>query len=290
MWLRSKIFIKGKIKLLTGLHIGGSKSALDIGGVDNLVIKLADGIPYIPGSSIKGKLRCLLEREMGHYHIQIFAIKENGRKEKVKESSRAADISKDDLRPQEEEKKRECVTSPCQCGVCNVCKIFGTTSSEEGALTRLYVRDAHLDKDHFNNEREKLFPELEGDYTEVKWENTIDRLTSKAKNPRQTERVPAGAQFDFEFVFTVYEDGDIDLLKDIIKAMRLLEDDYLGGSGSRGYGQIKFKDITIERKNREEYEKDNISQKIQKGGELKNIDLEELIKKLKENENCQTVS
>ena len=169
MQLRSKIFITGNIELLTGLHIGGSKSALDIGGVDNVVIKLANGQPYIPGSSIKGKMRCLLEREAGF-----------------------TDICKDSNH--------------------NICKIFGTAATEGGSLTRLYVRDAHLDEQYFNANKEKLFPELELDYTEVKWENVIDRLTSKAQHPRQIERVPAGTQFNFEFVFTTIPAANLSLI------------------------------------------------------------------------------
>lgn len=239
MQLRAKIFMTGKIELLTGLHIGGSKSALDIGGVDNPVIKLANGQPYIPGSSIKGKIRCLLEREAG--------------KEEV-----------------------------CRCGTCNICKIFGTAASEGGSLTRLYVRDARLNEEYFEEKKEELFPELELDYTEVKWENLIDRIRSKAQHPRQTERVPARAQFNFEFVFTVYENDDEELLKDIIKGMRLLEDDYLGGSGSRGYGKIKFKDIEIKSKTITEYEGDNKAKLIGNFKTLDEIEPDKFLSQLKE--------
>ena len=59
--LQGKYIIQGKIKVLTGLHIGGPTTGLNIGGVDNIVIKDAKGKPYIPGSSLKGKMRSLLE-------------------------------------------------------------------------------------------------------------------------------------------------------------------------------------------------------------------------------------
>jgi len=191
--LIEKVFISGKIVVVTGLHIGGSKTSLDIGGVDSNVIKTAKGVPYIPGSSIKGKLRTILARAAG-------SANERGDPEIVKE-------------------------------------IFGLASDgPDGVPARLIVRDAFLVDDHFGN----TFPDLELDYTEVKWENTIDRVTGEA-NPRQIERVPAGAEFSFTFILNVF-DGDKkkEHLSEIIKAMKILEDDYLGGQGSRGYGQIKF--------------------------------------------------
>ena len=62
--LVKKLKISTTIKLLTGLHIGGSKDNVEIGGIDTPVIKIAtkDNQPYIPGSSLKGKMRCLLEQ------------------------------------------------------------------------------------------------------------------------------------------------------------------------------------------------------------------------------------
>lgn len=219
-----KIFIKGIIEAETGLHIGGSKAALDIGGIDLNVIKTAKGVPFIPGSSLKGKLRTLLAREDGKLTV------------------------KDDTE--------------------HVKHIFGTAADhsdkdtvEAPLITRLYVRDAVLNTDNFSNafsedEREQL----ETDYTESKWENTIDRKTGTAGNPRQLERVPAGATFDFEMVYNAYDDGNSekDHINMIVRAMRMLEDDYLGGHGSRGYGQIKFKNVVFSFKGKEEYENDNI--------------------------------
>ena len=62
MRLIKKIFIKGFIKTETGLRVGAGRETMEIGGVDLSVVKLPNGLPYIPGSSIKGKMRCLLER------------------------------------------------------------------------------------------------------------------------------------------------------------------------------------------------------------------------------------
>ncbi len=207
MKLKGKYFIKGQIKAITGLHIGGSKTALDIGGIDLNVIKTAEGIPYIPGSSLKGKLRSMLAKEQGSMDVK------------------------------EDEK--------------NIREIFGFPPKQKNKdgeeipaeQTRLLVRDSFLN----NENKEKMeskegdFSELELDYTEGKWENTIDRKSGTAGNPRQIERVPAGAIFDFEMIYDVYDDDKKEgHLKEIKKAMRLLQDDYLGGSGSRGYGKIEF--------------------------------------------------
>jgi CRISPR-associated protein Csm3 len=103
------------------------------------------------------------------------------------------------------------------------------------------VRDAHLINAEVFDGRTDL------PYSEVKTEVVIDRITSKA-SPRQMERVPAGAVFEMNIVLNIFEgdpNGDTfteeQLLKNLFKAMRLVEDDYMGGSGSRGYGQVKFK-------------------------------------------------
>ena len=219
MKLTGKIFISGQIKLETGLHIGGSKTALDIGGIDLNVIKTPEGVPFIPGSSLKGKLRSLLAIE-----------------------SNSFDVKND---------------PPI------IKEIFGEAPSKEsnGQITRLLVRDAFIDsviKSKLEN-KEGEFSELELDYTETKWENTIDRKSGTAQHPRQLERVPAGTIFNFEFVYNEFDDGKTNNhINEIKKAMRLLEDDYLGGSGSRGYGKIKFINVKIEKKDISDYQEGEI--------------------------------
>ena len=218
--LIEKVFISGKIVAKTGLHIGGSKTALDIGGVDLNVIKTAKGVPFIPGSSIKGKLRTILAREYGSIDV-----KEDS--EIIKEIFGAAN----DKNEQENNAKKE-----------------------NGIPARLIVRDAFLLESHFNN----TFNDLELEYTEIKWENSINRKTGTAEHPRQLERVPAGAEFSFSFIYNVFDDGKKEEhLKELIKAMKILEDDYLGGQGSRGYGQIKFSNVAIEVKTIADYKGDN---------------------------------
>jgi CRISPR-associated protein Csm3 len=198
--LIKKIRIRTTIELLTGLHIGGSKDSVEIGGIDLPVIKLAfrNNQPYIPGSSLKGKMRCLLEQTEG-----------------------ATEVGKSD----------------------KVNKLFGNAkdNSHDNRPSRLIVRDAMLTPESLKRLEES--DDLDMPFTENKFENTIDRMKGVAGNPRQSERVPAGAKFDVEFIINVWDEDDVsekDLTGLFEKGISLLESDYLGGSGSRGYGQVKF--------------------------------------------------
>lgn len=200
------IILKGKLECLTGLHIGGSKEKFEIGGVDSPVIRdPVTNYPYIPGSSLKGKLRSLLTFELGFEPVNNQKIREH-------------EI---------------------------VYFIFGSGANEptrKDGPTRLIVRDAYPDRETIQK-WENLDSELL--YTEFKAENSIDRLTSAA-NPRFLERVVKGSHFNVEFVYGVYKINDhlsegLDYFKYFISALRLLENSYLGGSGTRGYGKVAFK-------------------------------------------------
>ncbi|MBR6046600.1 MAG: type III-A CRISPR-associated RAMP protein Csm3 [Bacteroidaceae bacterium] len=198
--LIKKIKIQTSITLVTGLHIGGSSDNVEIGGIDNPVIKLATrgNEPYVPGSSLKGKMRCLLEQAAGASKV--------GMDKKVN-------------------------------------NLFGITESRtlntDNQPSKLIVRDAILSEE--SKEALLACDNLDMPYTENKWENVIDRTKGVAEHPRQSERVPAGAVFNAEFVLNIWDDDkEEELISLFEKGIRLLENDYLGGSGSRGYGQIKF--------------------------------------------------
>lgn len=212
MRLEKNILIKGKIECLTGLHIGGSIDEIEIGGIDNPVIKHpVTREPYIPGSSIKGKMRSQMEKIEG----KVF-----GRGE------------------------------PCGCGDenCLVCRVFGPHRNTRHNLgpTRILVRDAMMSEETRQQMRE-LIQEQGKSYLELKTENTINRSMGTANNPRFQERVSSGTKFNFEVVIQRF---DIDKGKDLIgfvkKAMKSVEESYLGGSGSRGYGQVKFIELSID--------------------------------------------
>ncbi len=250
--LDGKIVITGKIRIETGLSIGGGTVGLNIGGVDNPIIKDAEGKPYIPGSSLKGKMRSLIERSSGlaKDENRVWVIKPNEKGE--------GGIS----------------IHLCDDYNCNVCNIFGRTNGEFRKIdankgnkisdelvkventtpTRLIVSDAKLSEDSIGRIK-KLKTDLE--FTEVKWENVIDRITSAA-NPRQMERVPEGAEFEFGMIYNVFTESDKSNLKEVFKALEFVEHDYLGGSGTRGYGKVKFEDVNVYWNSRADYENGDV--------------------------------
>ncbi|MEM6319669.1 MAG: type III-A CRISPR-associated RAMP protein Csm3 [Bacteroidota bacterium] len=199
--LVKKIIIKGKIIAQTGLMIGGNNAAMDIGGTDKQVIRNPiTKIPYIPGSSLKGKMRSQLEISHG-------TVSEKG--------------------------------GPTQNPAHAAAQLFGHINQNEQKKqqpSRLIVRDGAM-----LNAKSNQFKETELLYTEVKAENTIDRITAAA-NPRFFERVPAGAEFAMEMTLNIFEDdaNKDHLLSYVYESLQLVQDDYLGGGGSRGNGQIRF--------------------------------------------------
>ncbi|NTU52814.1 MAG: type III-A CRISPR-associated RAMP protein Csm3 [Chlorobiaceae bacterium] len=237
--LIGKAFISGRIVVKTGLHIGGSKTVLDIGGVDLNVIKTHQGVPYIPGSSLKGKLRSILAREEGSLAIK---------RELNMPVGMIVDSEKINLlfgKGAEKDTEEQKLPAKCQ-------------------LTRLIVRDAFLDVRHFQKYFYDIEPADEGvedelvNFTEIKTENTINRITGTAQHPRQLERVPTGAEFDFEIIYNVFNEAEkVMHLNALMQAMRILQDDYLGGSGSRGYGQIGFKSMKYEYCSVDDYKSGN---------------------------------
>jgi CRISPR-associated protein Csm3 len=205
--LLGKYIIKADLECITGLHIGGRETEFEIGGIENPVIRdpLTD-IPYIPGSSLKGKMRYLLEWANGR-----ITPKQDG-------------------------------ATCCECGECEICIIFGSSSAKKKQQpSRLTLRDSFPKKETIEKWENTMGKRI---YTEIKPENSIDRLTSTA-NPRTMERVPAGSEFEVEMIFDIYEENDKERLKTVFEGMKLLEDSSLGGSGSRGSGKVIFKNIRI---------------------------------------------
>ncbi|MCL6524693.1 MAG: type III-A CRISPR-associated RAMP protein Csm3 [Thermoflavifilum sp.] len=204
--LKKKIFIRGGICLLTGLRIGGSSSAMSIGGIDNIIIRNPiDNKPYIPGSSLKGKMRTLIELRDGTIGNKKMGHVEHGPSEDSNSLS---------------------------------CRLFGNSKGDEQQHpSRLIVRDCQL------LTPDDVFRNTDVPYAEVKTEVVIDRITSAA-NPRPMERVPAGAKFSLELIINIYnkhnDEEEKELVQTTFEALLLIEDDYLGGCGSRGYGQVKF--------------------------------------------------
>ena len=232
--LKGKFIITGKIKVLTGLHIGTSGDFSAIGAVDNIVIRdTVTNKPIIPGSSLKGKMRYLLSRTK--YNDNSTLTMPN-----IKEE---CDKKYDEIK-----------------------RLFGS-SEKPITLSRLQFCDMLLREKDYGRDVEFDLP-----YTEIKYENTIDRVTCVA-NPRQQERVPAGSEFDFRLIYNVENTQNMEEevkcdFENIFLMFELLEDDYLGGHGTRGYGRVKFEDLKLTEK---VYIKENEDGMEYLKSEIKNI-------------------
>lgn len=194
------IKIQGNLDILTGLHIGAGNVEVHIGGIDSAVVKNPiDGYPYIPGSSLKGKIRSLLELSQG--------LSADGKPSSTENT--------DSVIP----------------------KIFGDTSQKN--ISRIVFRDCFLTEESIEKIKLKnILP------TEEKSENSINRLSGTADSPRNIERVIPGLSYDFEMNLRVFDTDNEEEFKSIItQGLYLLEQDALGGSGSRGYGKVKFKNL-----------------------------------------------
>lgn len=211
--LKNIYTISGIITTKTGLRIGGSESGMHIGGVDNPIIRDAHtGQPYIPGSSLKGKIRSLLEQASGY----------------IGDSRGGAFDAKMYKNIQGNGKEF----------VLMILKAFGVSGSDvhDFGPTRLAFADAMLDEEYA-----KSVIERDNEFIEIKTETSIDRIRGTAQSPRQTERVVRGAKFRFRITFRDLMDGDIEILKKIVlPGLKLLSLDALGGSISRGYGSIEI--------------------------------------------------
>ncbi|HBW57497.1 MAG TPA: type III-A CRISPR-associated RAMP protein Csm3 [Oscillatoriales bacterium UBA8482] len=280
--LLGKLRIQGLLIVETGLHIGGGGETLSIGGLDKPVIR--DPItqyPYLPGSSIKGKLRAILERVLN--------------RPVNRRSQNTYRYESDDLVTGFTEIDGQYIKFD-GARTCSLSRLFGSTgvncwveanlAQREGifdsnsptktikhqnqtfectkvkgrnAPARLIVRDCHL-----TSESAETLKNIDtGLYlTEWKFENGLDRVTAAA-NPRQVERVPRGSQFKFELVYTVEDKDQVEEdLKNIAIALALLEDDALGGHGSRGYGKVRFQDFQFYYRSLAQYKQVSTNQSL----------------------------
>lgn len=218
--------LSARLTLVSGLHIGAGDNEMHIGGTDNPVLKHPiTHRPYLPGSSLKGKMRSLLEWKSGA-------------------------VQPEPLRWRHYQDAQD----PQKTAVFDILRLFGVSGGEqldekqarELGPTRLAFWDCDL-----SDEWVKKVDAAHQMFTEVKSENRINRITGVAEHPRNTERVPAGAEFDFRLSLKVL-DSDLDdenkntFLPAVLAGLRLIELDSLGGSGSRGYGKVRFADLKLD--------------------------------------------
>ena len=204
----AKVKISGNLEVKTGMHIGGSSAFSAIGAVDSPVIRdVLSNLPMIPGTSLKGKMRTLL----------------------AKSYNRDMKVSPDDDDPR-------------------LTRLFGSAKKGSVHSARLIVGDMFM-----SNEAELRSMGLQT-MTEVKFENTINRATAVA-NPRQIERAIRGSRFELNMIYDITSDKQSaeDILAEAAEDMKTLADgmhmlqlDYLGGHGTRGYGKVQFDGIHLE--------------------------------------------
>lgn len=223
--LTSIIGLSFEMEALTGLRVGAAESSIAIGGVDNTLVRdPLTSQPYVPGSSLKGKMRSLLERVHGLEQNQ--AIQRD--RVLIHTCRREADY-----------------------GDCIHCQLFGIPAPERErwfSLTRLRFTDLFLTEGSVQTMQAMT---LELPFTEVKSEAAIDRVTSAAV-PRSMERVPAGARFhgrggSWGIGLMLYEGDDAAPFLDyLIQGLELVEADYLGSYGARGSGRVAFRELAAE--------------------------------------------
>jgi len=249
--LVGKLVLSGDLHCETGLHIGAGKGSLEIGGADNPVVKDAFGLPYIPGSSLRGRIRSLLEHALGLTSAPelVYLSKRRGQEVRIHQSDRPDD----------------------EIGLLfgrnpgRMDRVEGEALEMRSASpARLTVYDAPLDQESITAQmRENLDDEI----TEVKSENAIDRITSQS-NPRTLERVPAGARFRVRMVLDILCEEDKALAARVVEGLRLLEDDALGGGGSRGSGRVRFANLKLVWRNRAFYSTGAAEAELASGADL----------------------
>lgn len=233
--LLGKIVISGTITLKTGMLIGGGSDFSAIGTVDKVVIR--DPLkrePIIPGSSLKGKLRHLLERRYcWDKKEDVIKLQNN--------------LETENTEGKEVEKNQESFNQKYEAFMKNepdtIKRLFGTSDKEIAIAARLQFADCFINKESLEQ-----LKQLDTDLylTEIKFENTINRITGIA-NPRQFERVPAGTKFDFQIIYNIENIDEIDKdMQTLRDAFDTLEFDYLGSSGTRGYGQLAIENLQTE--------------------------------------------
>jgi CRISPR-associated protein Csm3 len=232
MYLDKYEEITGVIHCLSGVRIGGNSNVIEIGTIDNPIIRNPlTNHPYLPGSSLKGKMRSCLELSL-----------RAGAQPKIS-------LGLPQLKPTtDREGKKE--IAPCACGKCVVCKLFGSGNNKTNyEPTRLLFRDCLL-TDKSTETLEAAARTSGVFFAEIKPGIRMNRATNSVAQRAffNFERVPEGIEFNFELVVRLYGDLDSeearkDYRKIVARGLQLLEKEGIGGKISAGYGKIQFRDL-----------------------------------------------
>jgi len=198
--LHERFIFSGILEAVTPLHIGSGKPELEIGQVDMPILRDPDGQPYIPGSSLKGRVRAEAERIARERGMEIC---------NPPNTRNMCGTIKRNQSPEE---------------FCICCRIFGT-AGDVSVASKVKFRDAYpVGKVETLLERTGI---------------AIDRKKGTvARGALYTiEAVPAGVKFGLEIVADNLSDDELRLL---LAALKSVEDSALGGSSSRGFGKVKI--------------------------------------------------
>jgi len=193
---------------------------LKIWWIDSEVVKHPiTNEPYIPWSSIKGRMRALIEMTRWEY----------GEKTNKKW-----------------ETEYHSVEDPNN----KVAKAFGCAWKDEKIASRILVEDFKLViddkiKEYCEFDENNNLIKVRSDFYEDKAENSVPRFLSWSANPRHIERVPAWVEFEWKIVLTPVEGWNYGITAEELKAIlnewiRLVENFWLGGGVSRWNWRIIF--------------------------------------------------
>ncbi len=235
MYLDKHEEIIGVVHCLSGVRVGGNSNVIEIGALDNPIIRNPiTNLPYLPGSSIKGKMRSSLELSLRPG------------------APPALTLPAPTMKPVERDGRPVVPTqiNPCSCGKCVICKLFGSGDPRRTfEPTRLIFRDCLL-TDGSLKELEEAAGSSGVFFAEIKPGVRMNRATNTVASGAffNFERVPEGTEFKFELVLRVYGDLDQenarkDYRKVIALGLRLLEKEGIGGKISAGYGKVEFRHL-----------------------------------------------
>jgi len=269
--LEQILHLKIKIETKTGLLISAGRTIGRIGGVDieNISIekeyecnntRVAVRVPYIPGSSLKGRMRSLIELSLG---LPLYSTDKKiwAHTPSVGANKSLLDDAKLDLKEFLEVIDKYKVDKLFGYSSFNIKDLeeFTKKLQSQGKTddymnlvkrltpTLLLVDDFFVESNYVCNIYQRSGIVSFDDFVEEKSENRIDRITSMA-DPRTILRVKPGVKFEGKISLLIFENIKNELkeyLGLVLNGLRLIEATYLGASGSRGYGRVKFVDIQL---------------------------------------------
>lgn len=237
------LLIPTEIQLLTWLHIWGADQQFEIWGIDTPVVfkpclncESTEVEPYIPGSSIKWRMRALLE--MYKYWVGGKSIDKNSKKLiKVIFDDTTKELKRDDDKGKGFYIDSNWLIQDEKNDVSNLFWASGKIGDNSFHIPwNLIVKDFVLESGCFEKFKEWNL------LLEEKMENTVPRFIDQNTNPRRIQRIPAWTKFVWLFVIVWDDESDINNKFNLFKeGIELIEKTYLGGSWTRGYGSVKFK-------------------------------------------------